>query len=1125
MSIQKASPLMTDTGNNTPKHRALLFIPTFFVALVAVLAISFLLINRSKEAVNQNTSIINLEVCHSENPLGIDEEIPTFHWQMSSTERGASQTAYQITVAKSKEDLAYGNYTWDSGKMNSSDSVGICYEGQPLEPRQRYFWSVTVWDKTDTPFTSSEEAWFETGLLGSEMSDAKWISAPKTSSSYYSEDLNYNIHYDIELSSTSAGFVFGACEGRYGDLYICEISHREERTLFRLQAMSGGAFISEEELDITHCRSESDGYFSVDLSISGNTLAVAVNNVPIDNFSITETPIGSIGYYKSRGVSYAFFDNITVTSASGTTLINENFENEETIFSPYYVTLSDGRLKAGSGMLLTKGYASPAPLFRREFDVQDKPIERARLYVTALGSFSPSLNGIRISNDYLSPGKLAFNKQLSYVTYDVTDHLIQGQKNALGFILLHGWYDRAVGYPEIWNPWGEQNALLGQLEIRYQDGTCDILSTDNTFLCYTDGPVRSDDIYQGEFYDANYEQRGFDTADFDGTGWMPALENSVDSAYSSLPLVAKKNEPIVCIKELTPISVSEPYENVFVYDFGQNFTGTCRIKATGKQGQVITLRYGEQLNTDALSNKDDTPGAIWTENLLTADATDYYVMRGDTNGEVFEPEFTFHGFRYLQITGIDEAIPVNDISGIVLSSDLEQTGTFSCSNELLNQFYQNTINSQQSNFLDNPTDCPQRDERHGWTGDAQIFSLTASYHADTYLFYEKFLEELRLLQSEGGSFSDMAPRNFGTNPDGTGGGASNNCWGDAPVVITWNLYMQYGDKAILRENYDALCKWVDVLVLTSDDYIRSFGGYGDHLSLESTPNDLSDTAWCAHSAHLLSKMAQALGKTEDAEYYESVYNNFKQAWQSRYVLPDGMTICHTQTSYALGLAFSLFPEDLTDEALLQLLSLLENSDYHIKTGFSGISQLFPALSSYEQLDAAYRLLLQENYPSLLYPVRQGATTTWELWQGYSENGDGTYRLEGSFNHYAYGTPASFIYTDILGIKSDEAAPGYKHILLEPHAHETLSFAQGSYESVYGTIYSSYEKTENGYCYSFEIPANTTATLTLPLLPDGCHYLLDDKPVEEASDIICHGISGNKISYELSSGSYRFTTSD
>lgn len=1103
-------------------------IPYLLISIIIIISllVVFLFYTRKKNGDTPNDSdtvtIHQLKVCHKENPLGIDDEIPTFSWQMASQKRGAMQTAYRIRVAESKEALSEENYLWDSGKVSSSESVGICYDGPSLKPKTRYFWSVTAFNESDTPF-SSDIAWFETGLLGTGLEGAKWISAPAPAPiSYVPDDFSYNIHYDLELENTSAGFVFGACEGRYGDLYICEITHREENTYLCLQQMKGGAYASEAEVDITMLRPQTGNSFSVDLLVDSSLLTVSVNNMIAGVFPIEESPVGSIGYYKSRGTSYAYFDNINVTGKNGNLLFFEDFEDEETIFSPYHITLADGRLKAGSGMILTKGYESPAPLFRREFAVQDKEIASARLYATALGSFSASINGMDVSDDYLSPGKIAFNKQLSYVTYDVTDKISKGQTNALGLILLHGWYDRAVGYPKIWNPWGAKNALLCQLEIRYQDGTSDVISTDSSFLCYTDGPIREDDIYQGEYYDASYEQTGYDTPGFDASSWMPSEENNIDPLYLSIPLTAKANEPIRCLEELKPVSVTEPADNVFVYDFGRNFAGTCRFTLKGEKGQVITLRYGEELNTESLSNKDDVPGTIWTENLLTANATDYYVMSGDPGGETFEPEFVYHGFRYLQITGIEEAIPTEDIVGVALSSDLERTGTFNSSNELLNQFYQNTENSRQSNFMDNPTDCPQRDERHGWAGDAQIFSLTASYHADTYLFYQKYLEELRLLQSEGGSFSDMAPRNFGTNPDGTGGAASTNCWGDAPVVITWNLYTQYGDKEILRENYDALCKWVDVLELTSDNYIRIFHGYGDHLSLEDTPADLSDTAWCAYSAHLLSQMALALDKPEDAKHYEAVYNNFKEAWQKQYVLPDGMTICNTQTSYVLGLAFSLFPEELTDAALNHLLLLFEYSNYEIKTGFSGIGHLFSVLSKYDRRDIAYRLLLKEGNPALLYPVTQGATTTWELWDGHIDNGDGTYTLSGSFNHYTYGSPASFLYTDILGITSDASAPGYKHILLEPHPSNQLPFASGSYKSAYGTIYSSYEITDAGITYTFEIPANTSATLTLPKPPEGTSYQVDGKPVTQVTEITPSETSDGKISYELPSGSYCFS---
>lgn len=1067
-------------------------------------------------------TICNLQVCHVKNPLGIDEESPVFGWRMESSRVGAAQSAYRICIAESREALEEGQVLWDSGKVFETLSVGIAYEGEALRPRQRYFWQVEVWDEEDRSCLSEEPAWFETGLMGEGMPGAKWISAAweREEEAVCADELSYSINYQMEVKDTTAGFIFGAGEGRYGDFYLCEITNGQGEAVFRLKHMDNNAVLGEESAAISDCVRE-DGLFDVKLLVGGERVSVEINETKVGELTIQGTPVESIGYYKSRGASYAWMDNILVQDKSGRIIYEEEFEEPggQTIFTPYHVAVEDGRLKVGSGLMLTKGENQPAPLFRKEFSLQDKQIESARVYMTALGSFALSVNGRRISKDYFSPGKLAYNQQLSYVTYDVTDFLIPGEENALGAILLHGWYDRGVGYPEIWNPWGNKNALLGKMEIRYEDDSVEEIVTDGSFLCCTDGPVRDDDLYQGEFYDANCEKAGFDTAGFTGEGWQQAEENAVDEAYLSIPLTGKKNEPITCVEILKPVSLSEPEENVFVYDFGQNFTGTCRIRVMGEKGQIVTLRYGEAVNEEGMQNRDDAVGTIWTENLLTAEATDYYVLKGDADGEIFEPEFTFHGFRYLQISGMEEAVPAEWVEGIVLSSDLEQTGSFTCSNETLNRYYRNTIWSQKSNFLDNPMDCPQRDERHGWAGDAQIFSLTASYHQDTYNFYEKYLGDLRSIQSEGGSFPDMAPRNFDTRWDGSGGAASKNCWGDAPVVITWNLYTQYGDKRILEENYDALCRWVDMLEATSDHYIRIWDGYGDHMALEDTPKDLSDTAWCAHSADLLSRMADALGKGEDAGHYRQVYENFRKAWQEQYTLPDGTTLCNTQTSYALGLAFSLFPEELGKSAADHLELLVQYSDYHMKTGYSGVACLLPVLSRSGMAETAYKMLLQEESPSLLHEVNHGATTTWESFFSYQEDGEG-YLLYGSLNHYAYGAPAGWLYTDVLGIRSDEKSPGFKHIILEPLAGGGLTFAKGSYTSTYGEIGVEWEEAEGGYEYRFEIPANTTAALILPCTES--IYCIDGKPADEAEGVAFIEDNGEKITYGLQSGTYCFT---
>lgn len=1121
------------------RHLPAVGILLIFLALAAGIILGFWLNRRYKQendmnemsgedAQEETVYISHLRTCYLENPIGIDEETPVFNWRMSGEERGLSQSAYRIVAADSPENLEQEEYIWDSGKTEGSVSVGIPYGGETLKPKSRYYWQVTVWNQEDIPFTSKEEAFFETGLMGEGMQEAKWISAPDDTETadHSEEDFVYSIHYDMEVENAAASFIFGAGQGKYGDMYLCQINSNEERALFALCKMSGGRLVvtedDAEKVDITDCRVGDNYSYEVDLQVDYESLSVTINGREIGKFTIESTSVAAVGYYMSRGNICAYLDNLLVTDGFGNVLYQEDFEGEENIFAPYYVVVEDGRLKIGSGLMLTKYYESPAPLFYREFSVQDKEIESARIYMTALGSFSLLCNGQAVSDDYFAPGKTAYNKELTYMTYDVTDLLRRGESNALGVTLLHGWYDRAVGHPKIFNTWGDKNALLGMLEIRYSDGSVETITTDESFLCCAESAIREDDIYQGEYYDATLEQKGFGEADFAHENWQAVETDAVEEAYQTLPLKGKENEPIRCVQELTPVSVSEPCESVYVYDFGQNFAGTCRITVTGEKGQVLTLRYGEALNTENLGNRDDEIGTIWTENLLSAEATDYYVIKGDSEGESFQPVYTYHGFRYLQITGLDEPLPIENVKGIVLSSDLEQTGAFESSNALLNQYYENTVWSQRSNFMDNPTDCPQRDERHGWAGDAQIFSLTASYHMNTYHFYKKYLHELILLQEEDGAFPDIAPRNFPTGWGGGGGSSGNNCWGDAAVVITWNLYTQYGSKDILEENYDALRRWVDYLVNTSDDYIRNWGGYGDHLSFEGTPEDVSDTAWCAHSADLVSRMALVLNRQEEAEYYRQIYENFKSAWQNAYVNEEGITVCNTQTSYALGLSFDLFSEDMKEDAAARLDLLAQYSGYHINTGYSGIGYLLPALSENGLVQTAYGYLLQEEYPSLLYTAGRGATTTYESLFVYSENEEGISYMKGSLNHCAFGAAASWLYTDVLGIKSDENAPGYHHIILEPKVSDALAYARGSYESIYGQIQVSWERADGGYAFDITIPANTTASLTLPI-PNGGAYLESGQPIESAQGVELIEENEGKMLFWLGSGSYHFTS--
>lgn len=1081
--------------------------------LVTILLLSMCICACTACGASKQTEITNLKTNYIRNPIGVDDESILFSWQMDSEEQDKSQSAYRITVyecdqgnREQDDAIASEICVWDSGKVESSLSVAIPYEGEPLKPQTGYEWSADVWDETGNKHVPTETGYFETGVMGEFPEEAHWISVGDADRDILTAQVEnaYSIQYTMEIRDTSACFVFGAESGRYGSMTLCELQNQGEDTLFTVKDMS--ELNSNVEFPSASIETAADGTYQVDLQVLDHQMKAAVNGCEVGIFTIRGDSLGAIGYYKSRGTQYAWLDDIVVVDEGGNICYEEDFEQEDTIFAPYHIVIEDGRCKVGSGLMLSGAMEDPAPVFSRKFKLENKEIDHARLYLTALGNFEVSMDGQAVSEDFLDPGKLAYNQYLSYMTYDVTDKLMSTEASDALHIwemtLFHGWYDRGVGYPEIYSPWGDTNALRGALVITYFDGTKQVIGTDEKFMVTLDGPIRENDVYQGEFYDASRDLCGtkknqadaiekeelIDTAgrgsaivqpeeDEKETAWFQAAVDQVDSRYYDLPYVGKYNEPIICIQELRPVSVSEPVSGTYVYDFGQNFAGVCRITMNAKAGDLVTLRYGEALNSDTLRNKDDVVGTIWTENLLTADATDYYLA---IDGEqTYQPVSVYHGFRYLQITGLEEAPSLDQVTGMVLSSALDLSGEFECSDEAVNQYWSNMVWSQKSNFLDNPTDCAQRDECHGWAGDAQIFSGMACYNSNSDLFYRKYLKELCSLQSDDGAFPDMAPRNFGTGWDGRGGAGGNNCWGDAAVVIAWNLYTQYGDVAVLQEYYDALCKWINYLEVHSENGLRTEeNGYGDHFSVESTPKGLTDTAWSAHSADLVSKISTVLGKTDEAIHYQQVFEQFRDAWLREYVSEDGVIECYSQTAYALGLAFDLFPETMRQMAAECLLNNVTFNQYEFHAGYAGLGYVLPALSEAGYSDAAYEMLCNTGERSLLYPVIQGATTTPEYLSAYQEV-DGELVLDGSLNHYAYGAPAQWLYTNVLGIRSDRENPGFKHFYIRPEVTDRWSHAKGAYESMYGRIEVSWKHEEDGYSYHIRIPANTAATVELP----------------------------------------------
>lgn len=1004
--------------------------------------------------------IEGLTVDYRTNPLSVDAN-PVFSWKMRDDggTQGQRQTAYEIVVADSIEHLRKKRFLWDSGKVASAQSVAIPYEGEPLEPENRYYWQVTVWDRDEKRSVSDKEAFFETGITDGNWEEADWICMQARQEKPVSK-ARYTIGYDVRFQDAScSGFLWGADARHYGRYHVCAIDTTQDMPELVLTENKNGEVLHEYCFPLEAEEFRLGVLHHIEIQADQNVVTVLLDGVSKAQQELTGArEVGSIGFYTQRGAYYAYYDNISVTDGDGCIRYQEDFsERDCSIFAPYYIKTVDGWLEASSGYLITPGSEVPSPMFRKEFDVS-KQIAQARFYISALGIYEVYLNGQKVGDEYFSPGQSVYSKEVHYRTYDVTEQLQKGE-NAAGVLLGAGRYNKAKAF------WGDTLAWKGKLVIRYEDGSRECIVSDASWTCYDNGPVRNDDMFMGEYYDANYEVDGWTEAGFADSTWKGAQKYGQVTAELTLA----DSEPVRCIQELPPVSVTEPAAGVYVYDFGQNINGFCHIRIKGQKGQVITLRYAEALNEEAMSCRDDEIGTVWTQNLYTADNTDYYVCSGKA-AEDFEPSLVCRGFRYVQITGL-EMCQLEEITAKALSSDLKRTGYFECSDEDVNRLYRSIYWSQIDNFADIPTDCPQRDERFGWAGDIQVFETTAAYNADIYQFMKQYVDMLRLGQDENGIYPELVPA--------AGQSACNNGWSDAGVILVWRLYQQYGDIRIIEENLDAMCRYVDYLVQSSSGFLRTNAGYSDHNAVSGLDDTICNTAQCAYVASLLAKMCCVMEERELAETYQGIAEQYRQAWQEQYINADGTIDCWLQSAYTLGLAFDLYPKELREKGAENLNSAVAYFDYHANTGYVATPFLLPVLCEFGYADTAYRILQQDTYPSWNDMFHHGATTITEAWYTFYQNDDGTYGINGSLNHYALGSVGKWLYEGILGILPDESCPAYQHFYIKPVVGGGLEWARGSYESMYGTIVSEWRVEGQEVVFSFVIPANTSAKVTLP----------------------------------------------
>lgn len=705
----------------------------------------------------------------------------------------------------------------------------------------------------------------------------------------------------------------------------------------------------------------------------------------------------------------------------------------------------------------------PAPYLRKEFELQSKPVS-ARLYASAFGLFEFEINGQAVHPEaVLVPGWTDFRKRAQSLTFDVTKLLFAGP-NAIGCILGDGWYGGHLGFKDNRQIYGNSPAIIAQLEVTFEGGKTFRLVSDKTWIGRT-GPIIESDLYNGEIYDARSQIFGWSQPGLKEGGWSHVRTRRIQNGYHIEPKIL---EPVKRIQEIRPKKILEPECGVYIFDLGQNVVGWVRIKLEGKRGQVITLRFGEMLNDD---------GTLYTANLRSAKATDTYIF-GENGIIEWEPRFTFHGFRYVELTGVRVAPKKKMITGIVLHNNMLPTGNFECSDPRVNQLASNIRWGLRGNFLEVPTDCPQRDERLGWAGDIQVFAKTASFLYDVDAFLTKWMRDMRDGQTAEGAFPDIAPTFIC--------GFGNAAWADAGVIVPWVMYRRYGDIRILEENYQAMSKWISYQEKTSVGLVRPITAYGDWLAIDAVipehapvPSDLIGTAYFARTAGIMGSVAKILSRNDDAQRFAKLRNDVVQAFQNEFVTANGRLVGDCQTAYLLALAFDMLQESERSAAVERLVELIRRRNWHLSTGFVGTPLLCPVLSRFGRHDVAMKLLLQDSYPSWLFTVKNGATTMWERWNSYTpEKGFGDVIMN-SFNHYAYGAVGEWLFHFVAGIAPGPKAPAYRHILFRPQPSQGISSASASLETPYGLAAISWKSQRKKLTGKLTIPSNTFADLECP----------------------------------------------
>jgi len=1010
------------------------------------------------------------------NPLGIDTPLPRLSWILTSEKRNRHQTAYQIEATDDQGDIV-----WDSGKVLSEQSIHVEYGGRSPVSGERITWRVRVWDEADRSTKYSEPAWFEMGLLSPDDWNGQWIAGTTKQ------------EYTPSVPARPFGgtrWIWGPAGG--SNMGLRTFAHTFTIPPDRTTASIKGVAIVDDRFRLFmngNLVAEGDGsLYLTPMVISPDLIRTGENTIVIE----AQNEADLAGVLAQLRVSFTDGAEITVktdgawlTRPGHNDLWREAAVDSEQWTPSRIVGLPD---REPWGRLALAPQALPAPLLRKAFTV-GKNVARARIYIAGLGYHEVYINGRKAGDHVLDPGFTRYDRRVLYVTHDVTDLLSDGP-NAVGVMLGNGFFNTHAN--DVWDfhdaAWRATPRMLFQMEIVYSDGSSDVLVSDASWKTVT-GPVVFDGVRNGEVYDARLEQPGWASTDADESGWRQAVEVNGPAGL----LDAQTMPPMKVTQTINPVSVTQVNPGIYVFDMGQNMAGWARLHVSGPAGTVVTMRYGEKLHADGTLDQSN----IWTLVRQGPFQTDTYIMKGDGE-EVWEPRFTYHGFQYVEVTGLPGTPDEDTIEGRVVHTAFPITGTFRSSNPMINKMQEATLWSYRSNFHSIPTDCPHR-EKNGWMGDALLATELAMFNFDNAAGYTKWINDVADTQRDTGELPGIVPTSGWGYDWGNGPG-----WESAYLLIPWTMYWYLGDRRILENHYEGFKRYLDYL--TDHDYMEENpdGWLGDWVHIDqTTPEAVTHAGYHVQNAEMMARTAALLGRLAEADLYEALADRVREAFVEKYVDTEtGQVSTGSQTAQSCALYQDLVQNpELQRLVLAQLVSNIENEENHINTGVLGARYLPWALSDNGRSDLFYKILTQPDYPGWGHWIEQGATSLWEDWNGNA-----------SLNHIFFGDISAWFYRILGGINTDPEAPAFEHIIFRPEVPDALTWIEAETRTIRGTVASSWRLEENRWVWTLTVPVNCTATVYVPaatqdrIEADGGRYL---------------GAENGRQIYEVGSGEYQF----